>query len=370
MTMIDPIPFLDLKAQFKDIGEDVLRALHRVVESQHFILGPEVDAFELEFAKYVGAEHGVGVASGTDALILTLKSLELKQEDEVITTPYTFFSTVSSIVLAGARPVFVDIDPRTFNLDPERLNNTITGRTRAILPVHLFGQCADMDPIMELARNRGLFVLEDAAQASGAEYNGGKAGSFGDAAAFSFYPSKTIGAFGDAGMVVTDSRDIWQKLQQLRVHGARYAQDYTTLGVNSRLDEIQAAILRVKLKSLDRWIEARGEIAKAYDRAFSGSPVRTPEVHPKCGHAFNSYVVRVEKRDELVNYLKREGIGCAVYYPVPLHLMSCFSAFAPADGLPEAERAAKESLALPIYPEMTPSQVERVASTIMKFLGN
>ncbi len=368
MTEDNQIPFLDLKAQFAGIREELLGALHRVVESQNFILGPEVEAFEDELADYIGTRYAVGVASGTDALILTLRSLGLRPGDEVITTPYTFFSTVSAIVLAGGKPVFADIVPQTFNLDPEKIKDVISERTRAILPVHLFGQCADMKPILDIARQRGLFVLEDAAQAMGAGYQGRKAGAIGDAGALSFYPSKILGAFGDAGMVVTDQEETFRKIHQLRIHGSRYAKDYNTLGVNSRLDSIQAAVLRVKLRYLKNWISARQEIARTYDQLFHESPVKTPKVSDQCEHVFNSYVVRVKRRDELVSHLKGKGIGCAVYYPVPLYLMSCFSAFAPFAGLPEAEKAAGECLALPIYPEMTRSQLERVASAVLEFL--
>jgi dTDP-4-amino-4,6-dideoxygalactose transaminase len=368
MTENNQVPFLDLKAQFAGIREELLGALLRVVESQDFILGPEVEAFEKELADYIGVRYAVGVASGTDALILTLRSLGLRPGDEVITTPYTFFSTVSAIVLAGGEPVFVDIDPQTFNLDPEKIKDVISERTRAIVAVHLFGQCADMRPVLDIARQRGLFVLEDAAQAMGAVYQGKRAGSIGDAGALSFYPSKTLGAFGDAGMVVTNQEDLFRKIQELRVHGSRYAEDYHALGVNSRLDSIQAAVLRVKLRHLDNWVAARREIARTYDQLFHESAVKTPKVSDRCEHAFYSYVVRVKKRDELVSHLKGKGIGCAVYYPVPLHRMSCFSAFAPEAGLPEAEKAAGECLTLPIYPEMPRLHLERVASVILEFL--
>jgi dTDP-4-amino-4,6-dideoxygalactose transaminase len=369
MTQGMTIPFLDLRAQFAEIREEIFEAVHRVVESQEFILGEEVECFEKEFSSYIGITCAVGLASGTDALALTLRALELRPGDEVITTPYTFFSTISSIVLAGGRPVFVDIDPQTFNIDPERIEQAITERTRTILPVHLFGQCADMKPILELARSRGIFVLEDAAQAAGAACMGKKAGALGDAAAFSFYPSKNLGAFGDAGMMLTAREDIWKKVQELRVHGSRYSSDYSALGINSRLDALQAAVLRVKLKHLDHWVKARREKAENYHKMFLDSPVQTPAVSDRCEHAFYCYVIRVPNRDELASHLKEKGIGCAVYYPVPLHQMSCFSEFSPQKGsLKEAEKSSRESLAIPIYPELTLSQQEHVASAIIDFL--
>ena len=377
-----PVPLLDLKPQFETIRADVDRVLRRVVDSQLFILGAEVAEFEKEIATYVGVPHAIGCASGTDALVLSLHALGLGPGDEVITTPFTFFATASCIVRHGARPVFVDIDPATFNIDPAKIEGAITPRTKAILPVHLFGQAADMDPILALATSRKLAVVEDACQAIGATYASkasGKThgvGSLGATGAFSFFPSKNLGAFGDGGLVTTNDDALAAKLRMLRVHGERERYKHQAVGWNSRLDALQAAILRVKLPHLDAW--SRGRIANAgrYDKMFedaglAGSEkVVLPHRAPWGGHIFNQYTIRVREREALGEHLKSRGIGWAIYYPIPLHLQECFASLGYAAGdLPQSERAAREVLSLPIYPELAPEQLERVVAEIASYYG-
>jgi dTDP-4-amino-4,6-dideoxygalactose transaminase len=374
---LEPVPLLDLKPQFATIRDEIDRVLRRVVDSQLFILGSEVAEFEKEIAAYVGAPHAIGCASGTDALVLSLHALGLGPGDEVITTPFTFFATASCVARHGAIPVFVDIDPATFNIDPAKIEAAITPKTKAIIPVHLFGQCADMDAILDLARARGIAVVEDACQAIGATYASkrtGKthgAGSMGTTGAFSFFPSKNLGAFGDGGVITTGDDAIAARLRMLRVHGERERYKHQAIGWNSRLDALQAAVLRVKLPHLDAW--SRGRIANAdrYDRLFreagltDSGRVVLPVRAPWGGHIFNQYTIRVKDRDALGEHLKTRGIGWAIYYPIPLHLQECFAHLGYAAGdLPEAERAAREVLSLPIFPELAPSQIERVVHEI------
>jgi dTDP-4-amino-4,6-dideoxygalactose transaminase len=376
---VEPVPLLDLKAQLAPLREEIYEAIHRVVESQTFILGGEVERFEAEVARHVGTAHAIGCASGTDALILSLAARGIGAGDEVITSPFSFFSTGSCAYKVGARPRFVDIDPETFNLDPERVEAAVGPRTRALLPVHLFGQCAEMEPLLEIARRRGLAVVEDAAQALGAAYRGAdaqwrRAGTLGDAGCYSFFPSKNLGGFGDGGMIVTSDEELAARLRLLRVHGGRQTYHHETVGWNSRLDALQAAVLRVKLSRLDGWSQARAANAARYDRWLGESGlveagrVRLPGRSERSTHIFNQYTLRVERRDELRAHLAAAGIGHAVYYPVPLHLQPCFRDLGLVEGaLPNAEEASRVALSLPVYPELSAAQQERVVSELARF---
>ncbi len=377
---MDPVPLLDLKPQLPSIREGIDAALRRLVDSQLFILGAEVQAFEQEIGAYVGAKHAIGCASGTDALVLSLAALGLRGGDEVLTTPFSFFASASSAALLGGLPVFADIEPGTFNLDPARIEDAITLRTRAIVPVHLFGQCADMDTILEIAARRELPVVEDACQAIGATYTSKpsstirRAGSMGTTGAFSFFPSKNLGAFGDGGLVTTNDDDLAGRLRTLRVHGERERYKHRTIGWNSRLDALQAAVLRVKLPHLDGWSAGRVANAARYDRLFAEAGlvakerVTIPTRAPWGGHIFNQYTIRVRQRDALGEHLKSRGIGWGIYYPIPLHLQECFAHLGYEEGdMPEAERASREVLSLPIYPELKPEQIERVVAEIAGF---
>jgi dTDP-4-amino-4,6-dideoxygalactose transaminase len=357
------VPILDLRSQYEQIAGEIDAAVREVFASQHFILGRDVSELEHDIAAYCGCDYGVGCASGSDALLLALMALGIGSGDEVVTTPFTFFATAGSVARLGARPVFVDIDDGTFNIDPEQVGNAITDRTRALIPVHLFGQCADMKALNALARPRGIAVIEDAAQAIGAEYSSRRAGSFGLVAAFSFYPSKNLGGAGDGGMLTTNDGALAEKLRILRTHGAgeKYYHDF--VGVNSRLDSLQAAILRVKLRYLDGWAEARRQNAKRYRRLFAQSGlveqglVRLPEETPGCLHVYNQFVIRVQRRNELKSFLREQGIGTEVYYPLALHEQPCFQYLGYREGdFPNAERAAREALAIPIYPEIGEDQ--------------
>jgi dTDP-4-amino-4,6-dideoxygalactose transaminase len=369
------VPALDLKAQYQRIRDEIEPVIRGVLENQMFIQGPEVEHLENEVAEFCGAARGIGCASGTDALLLPLMALGVGPGDEVITTPYSFFATAGSIWRTGARPVFVDIDPETFNIDPARIEAAVTPRTRVIIPVHLYGQTADMDPILEIARNHELFVLEDAAQAIGAAYHGRPAGTLGQAAAFSFYPSKNLGGFGDGGMMTTDDPVLVRKLARLRVHGMEPKYHHTDIGINSRLDALQAAILRVKLRHLDAWTLQRRESAARYVSLFQAHGVTDlvtlPVERPGCYHVYNQYVVRVPApvRDPLREYLTSRQIGTEIYYPIPLHLQPCFAMLGHHPGdFPEAESAASETLALPMYPELTDEQQRYVVGSIRQFL--
>lgn len=379
------VPLLDLKAQYADIRDEIHDAMDRVLDSQHFILGPEVEALEREIAAYSGCSFGVGMSSGSDALIAALMALDLQPGDEVITTPYTFFATAGAIARLGGRPVFVDIDPVTFNMAPGLVEAAITPRTRAIIPIHLFGQMADMDPIMEVARRHGLPVIEDAAQAIGAEYHEKRAGSIGEMACFSFFPSKNLGAFGDAGMVTTNDAALADRLKLVRGHGAKPKYYHQIVGGNFRLDALQAAVLRVKFQHLDSWTAGRRRNAQTYRDLFTAAglalPVGTPAAEmagatgvvlpleaPDCTHIYNQFVIRSGKRDALQQFLKERRIGTEVYYPVSLHQQACFADLGYATGaFPESERAAVETLALPIFPELTSEMMETVVETIAEF---
>lgn len=371
-----PVPLLDLKAQYRSIKAELDEAVARVVESQYFILGPAVESFEKACAAYCRGAHAIGMSSGTDALLAALMAESIGPGDEVLTSTYTFFATGGSIARAGARPVFVDIDPATFNLDVNQLESSITDRTRAIMPVHLYGQCADMDPILELARRRGLVVIEDAAQAIGAEYKGRRAGSMGEYGCFSFFPSKNLGGFGDGGLTTTNDSARAARLKMIRVHGMEPKYYHRVVGGNFRLDALQAAVLEVKLRHLDAWTAGRQRNAARYERLFKDAGlldgrVRLPATAPYATrHIFNQFVIRVERRDELQKFLSARGIGTEVYYPVPLHRQECFASLGYRAGdLPESERAARESLALPIYPELTDGQAEEVAGAVARFFA-
>ncbi len=372
-----PVPLLDLKAQHDTIREEIADAIALVVDSQSFVLGPVVRRFEEEAARYLGASHAVGCASGTDALILSLAALGIGPGDEVLTTPFSFFATASCAYKVGARPRFVDID-ETLNLDPSRIEAAATRRTRAILPVHLFGQCADMDSIQDVARRLRVDVVEDAAQAFGTTYLRNEdrvhAGLLGTLGCYSFFPTKNLGAYGDGGMVVTENPFLAEKLRSLRIHGETERYHHQIVGWNSRLDALQAAVLRVKLPRLSRWCEARQANAARYDRLFEDAglardgrvalPVRTP----RSDHIFNQYTIRVENRPALVAHLAREGIGHAIYYPVPLHLQECFRDLDYREGdFPAAERASREVLSLPVYAELRRDDQDRVVETIARF---
>src|ERR1051325_7329628 len=368
------IPMLDLKAQYAGLACEIEAAVKRVLESQQLILGPEVKELEREFAAYCECEFAVGCASGSDALLLPLMALNVGPGDEVITTPFTFFATVGSIVRLGAKPVFVDIDPGTFNMDVSQLGSVVTGRTKAIIPVHLFGQCVEMDVLTETAGRAGVAIIEDAAQAIGAEYKGRRAGSLGDVSAFSFYPSKNLGGAGDGGMLTTNRQDVADELRMLRAHGAKRKYYHDRVGVNSRLDSLQAAILRVKFRYLDDWAAARQANARRYDGLFDEARLRengqvtVPSVGAGQHHVFNQYVIRAERRDELRAYLNGCGVGTEIYYPVPMHLQTCFAELGYAKGeFVEAEKAADEALAIPIYPELTEDDQAYVVSAIARF---
>ena len=383
------VPLLDLKAQFAQIRAEVMPLIDEVCASQMFILGEHVRALETEVAHYCHSKEGIGVSSGTDALLLALMALRIGPGDEVLTTPFTFFATAGTIARVGARPIFCDIDHGTFNLDPAAvrgfiarhcemrdgiLKNRVTGGSvKAILPVHLYGQSADMGPLMEIARECGLKVVEDAAKAIGSEYLGGvRVGSIGDVGCFSFFPSKNLGAFGDAGLCTANDPELAEFLRVLRVHGGKPKYYHAFVGGNFRIDELQAAILRVKLKYLDGWTEGRRRNACFYHGAFAsaglGARVTVPVALDGYRHIFNQYIIRVERRDELKKFLGERGIGSEIYYPVPLHLQACFEYLGHRNGdFPVSERAALETLALPIYPELAEEQLAAVVEAVADF---
>jgi len=365
------IPLLDLKAQYVSIRDEVNAAIAEVLESQNFILGPKVDQCEKAIAAYSNCSFGIGVSSGSDALLACLMAENIGPGDEVITTPYTFFATVGAISRLGATPVFVDINASTYNIDVTQIALKITAKTRALIPVHLFGQMADMDPVMQLAQQHNFAVIEDAAQAIGAEYKGRRAGSIGHYGCFSFFPSKNLGAFGDAGMIVTNDDQRAEKLKVLRGHGAKPKYYHRIVGGNFRLDAIHAAVVSAKLPHLDSWTAARQQNAERYDQLFREAelPICPPVVATN-RHIFNQYVIRSSSRDLLQAFLKEEGIGSEVYYPLPMHLQDCFAYLGiKAGAFPESERAANESLAIPVYPELSDSQARYVVECIGEFFG-
>ena len=369
------VPLCDLQTQYRELQPELERAVNRVLASGQVILGPEVTALEDEIARYCGTGYAVGCASGTDALLLALQALEIGPGDEVIVPPFTFFATAGAVCRSGARPVFADIDADTYNLDPLQVENKITERTRAILAVHLFGQCADMEPLWHVAERHHLLIIEDAAQAFGAEYQSKRAGTLGALGCFSFYPSKNLGAYGDAGMVVTNDPSWADRLNALRVHGMEVKYYHKYLGWNARLDAVQAAVLRVKLPWVERWIEARQAAALRYDALIDEYHLSRflcrPVVRTQRRHVFNQYVVRVEhnQRDALLRYLRAEKIGCEIYYPVPLHLQECLAHLGYQEGdFPASEQACRDVLALPMYPELAEEQQRRVIGTCAAFL--
>jgi dTDP-4-amino-4,6-dideoxygalactose transaminase len=393
------VPLLDLAAQYVSIKPEIQIALEKILETQHFILGPEVISLEEKVAEYSGCKQAVGVSSGTDALLVCLMAENIGPGDEVITTPYTFFSTAGCISRCGAKPVFVDIQPDTYNIDPDQIKDKITGKTRAIIPVHLYGQCADMDPILEIARQNNLSIIEDAAQAIGADYLSKpgaltvkRAGSMGDYGCLSFFPSKNLGGFGDGGMVVANNLEKAEKVRLLRGHGAKPKYYHKIVGGNFRLDALQAAILNVKWKFLDSWTAKRKENAKYYNKAFISSGLtdkgllKLPAAvwEEQAGkmnisdkgslsgiphfHIYNQYVVKTSRRDALREHLTKKAVGTEIYYPVPLHLQDCFRDLGWVIGsFPVSEMAAKETVALPIYPEMTPEQMNYVIDSVCEF---
>lgn len=363
------IPLLDLVRQWRTIREETLAAVAAVFDEQAFVLGRRVEEFEAAAADYCGTAGAVGVASGTDALLLALRALGVESGEEVITTPFSFFATAGAVWNAGGRPVFVDVEPATFNIDPDRIEDAITKRTKAILPVHLFGQTADMDPILAVAEKHGIPVLEDAAQAIGAEYKGKRAGSLGIAGALSFFPSKNLGAAGDGGLVTSNDEAFLDRIRLLRGHGARNRYFHDEVGWNSRLDAVQAAVLSVKLPHLDAWSRARARNAARYDEAFREiEEVAPPVTLVGCTHIYNQYTIRCARRDELMRHLAARGIGTAIYYPRALHEQVCFAKLGYRTGdFPEAERAAAEVLSLPIFPELTDAEIDSVIEAVREF---
>lgn len=378
------IPLLDLEAHHAPIQKEILAAISHVVQSQKFILGAEVSILENHISSYCQADYGIGVSSGTDALLLALMGLEIQaSQNEIITTPYSFFATAEVIVRVGGKPVFVDIDPISYTIDPEKIERAITPRTKAIIPVHLYGQCANMQPILEIAKRYELSVIEDGAQALGATYaDGRRAGSMGTVGCFSFFPSKNLGAMGDAGMIVTNSSSLSSQLRTLRVHGAEHKYYHRLMGGNFRLDTIQAAILNVKLKYLDGWTKQRAHNASRYETLFKHTDLlETSDVilpaamYANTGvsnhHTYNQFVIRAQERDKLRAYLQEHGIASEVYYPIPLHLQECFENLMYREGdFPESEKAARETLALPIYPELTEKQQHYIVENIRSFYIN
>jgi dTDP-4-amino-4,6-dideoxygalactose transaminase len=370
------VPLLDLKAQFATIRDEVRTAVDRVFDSQQFVLGAEVGSLEEEIARYSQTKFAIGCASGSDAVLLALMSCGVGAGDEVITTPFSFFATAGAIARLGARPVFVDIDERTFNLNPSLVEAALTERTKAIMPVHLYGQCAEMNPLIELSQSRGIPIIEDAAQAIGAEDRSRRAGSMGTIGCFSFYPSKNLGGAGDGGMLVTNDLDHGRRLHMLRVHGEETKYHHKVVGINSRLDALQAAVLRAKLPHLDEWTTGRQRKAQQYELMFGDAglseEVEVPFVRSNARHIFHQFVVRVRggRRDAMREHLRECGVGTDVYYPVPLHLQECFAYLGYKEGdLPVGELAAKETLALPVYPELTDEQQDYVVNAIAKFFA-
>lgn len=369
-----PVPALDLKAQYETIRDEVEPIVLRMMREQTFVLGPEVSGLEAEMAAYCQAPFAVGCASGSDALLIPLMAWEIGPGDEVVTTPYSFFATAGAIWRTGARPVFVDIDPVSYNIDPAKIEAAITDRTRVILPVHLYGQTAEMEPIRRLAADHGLPVLEDSAQAIGSEYRGLRSGNLGEVAAFSFYPSKNLGGFGDGGMITCHDEELAKRMARIRVHGMEPRYYHHEVGFNSRLDALQAAVLRVKLRRLDGWAEGRREVAARYHELFAkhlaDEVLALPTELAGRHHVFNQFVVRVRdgQRDALKDALGRQKIGSEIYYPVPLHMQKCFESLGYGVGdFPEAEAAARETLALPMYPELAAEAQEHVVKAIARF---
>jgi len=364
------VPILDLKAQYAAVRNEIMQAISEVCESQSFALGPAVAEFEERIATYCASEHAIGVSSGTDALLVGLMALEIRPGDEVITTPFTFFATAGCIARLGAKPVFVDVEADSYNIDAGLIEEKITEKTRAIIPVHLFGQLAQMKVITEIAQRHNLAVIEDAAQAIGASQDGIKCGNFGDCGCFSFYPTKNLGGFGDSGLVTTNTESLAERIRILRDHGQNPRYFYNTVGGNFRLDSIQAAVLTVKLRYLDGWNKKRRQNAAIYDSIFANSPVRAPKIEANNVSIYHQYTVTVPERDQLQKFLAENQISSAIFYPKPLHLQDCFKELGYKRGdLPIAERLCSEVLSLPVYPELSPEQIEYVARTALEFYG-
>lgn len=362
------IPINDLKKQYRTIEKKVKKKLESILENQAFILGDELRLLEERIASYCGVKYAVGVNSGTDALILALEAIGIKKGDEVITTPFTFIATAEAIVRVGAKPVFVDIDPGTYNINPGLIEARVTKNTKAILPVHLYGLCADMDPIMDIAGKCGLYVIEDCAQAIGSEYKKKRAGSMGMAGTISFYPGKNLGCFGDGGMIVTTDKEISKKAKLLRNHGCDRRYYHKFVGCNSRLDNLQAAVLNVKLNYLEEWITRRIKNAEFFNNLFKECPVRIPRIPNGYRHSFHLYTMRTNHAEKLISYLNKDGIEARTYYPGPLHLQECFRYLGYKHGdLPESERASRETLAIPVYPELIEKEKEYIADKIKQF---
>jgi dTDP-4-amino-4,6-dideoxygalactose transaminase len=359
------VPFVDLKAQYRAIKTEIDAAISRILENSQFVLGPEVAAFESEFARYTGGAHAIGVSSGTSALHLAMLAAGIGPGDEVITVPFTFVATTAAIGYTGAKPVFVDIDPASFNMDPSRIEAAITPRTKAIVPVHLYGQPADLDPILEVARRHNLVVIEDAAQAHGAEYKGRRVGSIADMGCFSFYPGKNLGAYGEGGAVVTNNPEFVRTIRMLRDWGAEKKYLHVLKGYNYRLEGIQGAILRVKLRYLEAWTEARRAHAAQYNQLLAGSGVGTPAAMAYGRHVYHVYAVRSKQRESLQKALQDHEVQTGIHYPIPVHLLPAYSELGHRKGdFPHSEQAADEVLSLPMFPELTPAQIETVAEAV------
>ena len=365
------VPMIDLRAQYQRIKPEIDAAVSGIFESQAFVGGPVLEVFENAVAQYVGAPHAIAVASGTDALLLTLKALDAKPGDEIVTTSFSFFATAGAVANAGLTPVFVDIDPATYNLDPDLVERAITPKTRAILPVHLYGQCADMDPILQIARKHRLPVLEDSAQSLGARYKGRPACSMGDAAGVSFYPTKNLGGAGDGGMIVTSNDDVAERVRLLRAHGADTTYFHKIVGTNSRLDSLQAAVLLAKLRHLDTWNAERRDRAAYYNEKLAAVPgIVTPKTLPGNIHVFHQYVIRIPKRDKARQFLQKRGVSTAIFYPVPLHRQECFRYLGYTENAcPNASQASKEVIALPIFPEISQQQQDEVIGALADFIA-
>lgn len=360
-----PIPLMDMVAQYRSIKNEIDEAIRQVLEAGQFILGPNVAALEKEVATYLGVKRGVGVASGTDALLLAMRALEIGPGDEVIVPSYTFFATAGAVLLAGATPVCVDVEPQNYTIDVQQIATRITPKTKAIIPVHLYGHPADMTTVLEIARTHGLRVIEDNAQAFGAEYRGRKTGSIGDVACLSFFPSKNLGGYGDGGMIVTNDDQVADRIRMLRAHGWRKKYFPEMLGYNSRLDELQAAILRVKLRHIDDWNKRRRYLAGKYNERFAGTDIRVPSEAADALHAYHLYVIEVDERERVQQQLKEQGIPTAVYYPQPLHLAAPLAQYGYRRGdFPISERASERTLSIPFYPEMTEEQLNTVADKV------
>ncbi|WP_339060560.1 DegT/DnrJ/EryC1/StrS family aminotransferase [Tepidibacillus marianensis] len=366
------IPMLDLSEQYQNLKEEIHQALEQVMSSSRFILGDNVKKLERDIADYSQVAYGIGVANGSDALHISLLACGIEAGDEVITTPFTFFATAGSIARIGAKPVFVDISPKTFNIDPTLIEEKITDKTKAIIPVHLYGQAVDMDPIREIAQKHHLLIIEDAAQAIGAEYKGERVGELGDMACFSFFPTKNLGAYGDAGMIVTNNEELAEKIRVIRVHGSKPKYYHHVLGYNSRLDEMQAAILNVKFPHLNEWSELRRKNAAFYSQLLADiDEVITPYEVENSYHIYHQYTIRVKERDQLQAYLKEQGVQTMIYYPMPLHVQPVFSDLGYKEGdFPESEQAAKEALSLPMFPELKKEQQEYIVDKIRDFIEN